>query len=371
MFGKLATQRFRTTRMMVFLAAWLLCHLGRADYRIGDICRVKGQEENTLQGMGIVAGLGGTGDGDSRPTQRALARMMELMGSRIGAGAQGQALLEELRNAKNVALVFVTAIVPPGGAQPGDQVDCVVSAVSAKSLEGGYLMITALKGPNPNDPTIYSTAQGLLNVEDNLFPQTAKVERGATIEREFRNEFVKDNKITLVLNKDNASFETAAEIERLINDLPDFRSRASSERGIARARGQDRVEVEIPEIYRDQPEYFISLVLENRMSPPISSNKVIINRRIKAVIVGADVEIAPVAVLHKNRVIQTGDLAGGIGAAGEFIKLDPREADQGANTKLRALVDALNALQTPAEDVIDIIMMLKQKQAISGQLIIQ
>src|SRR6186997_146331 len=79
-----------------------------AEFRIRDTCRVKGQEENILQGMGIVAGLKGTGDGDSKPTQRALAQMMEAMGNRIGSGPRG-AMLEELKNAKNVALVFVTA----------------------------------------------------------------------------------------------------------------------------------------------------------------------------------------------------------------------------------------------------------------------
>src|SRR5436305_4067313 len=105
----------------------------RAEFHIGDACRVKGQEENVLQGMGIVAGLKGTGDGDSKPTQRALAQMIEAM-ARVGPSPSGPKL-DELKSAKNVALVFVTAKVPPGGAQPGDFSDCTVSAVSAKSLE--------------------------------------------------------------------------------------------------------------------------------------------------------------------------------------------------------------------------------------------
>src|SRR5688572_3706913 len=74
----------------------------QAEFRIGDACRVKGQEENILQGMGIVAGLKGTGDGDSKPTQRALAQMMDLMGNRIGKGQGGQSMLDELKSAKNV-----------------------------------------------------------------------------------------------------------------------------------------------------------------------------------------------------------------------------------------------------------------------------
>ena len=117
--------------------ALLPADASRADHRIGDICRIKGQEENTLHGMGLVVGLRGTGDGDSKATLRALSRYMELMGHRLPNNAQGQPSLDELKNVKNVALVFVTATVPAGGAQQGDDLDCTLSAISAKSLEGG------------------------------------------------------------------------------------------------------------------------------------------------------------------------------------------------------------------------------------------
>jgi flagellar P-ring protein precursor FlgI len=339
----------------------------RADFRIGDACRVKGQEENILQGMGIVAGLKGTGDGDSKPTQRALAQMMEHMGNRIGTSAQGT-MLAELKNAKNVALVFVTAKVPPGGAQPGDFTDCTVSAVSAKSLEGGYLMISALKGPNPQDPTVYATAQGLLVVDDANLTQTARIPNGGTIEREFRNEFVKDGKVTLIIDKEYASFETSWEIARLINDQPDFGSAGNSQaKDVATARGQDRVELLVPELYQNKAEAFLSHVMDIRLPPPVTNNAVVVNKRLQAIIVGADVEIAPVAVMHKNRLIQTG----GAPPPNQFVPLDIVETEDSRNVKLKALVDALNALQVPTDDVIDIIIMLKQKRALSGQLIVQ
>jgi flagellar P-ring protein precursor FlgI len=354
--------------LLSLLLACCLASLAHAELRIGDACRVKGQEENTLQGMGIVAGLKGTGDGDSKPTQRALAQMMELMGNRLGAGPRGQTMLEELKNAKNVALVFVTCKVPPGGAQPGDFSDVTVSAVSAKSLEGGYLMISALKGPNPRDQAVYATAQGLLVIDDSSLAQTARIPNGATIEREFRNEFVKDGKITLIIDKEYASFATSAEIERMINQSPDFRSPGMSQaEGVAKARGQDRVEVTIPELYRDQVEAFLGYVMDIRLASPANNNTVIVNKRLQALIVGADVEIAPVAVMHKNRVIQTG----GAPPANQFVPLDVTEVEGNRNTKLKSLVDALNALQVPTDDVIDIIVMLKQKRALSGQLIIQ
>jgi flagellar P-ring protein precursor FlgI len=336
-----------------------------AEFHIGDVCRVKGQEENILQGMGIVAGLKGTGDGDSKPTQRALAQMMELL-ARVGPSPSGLKL-DELKNAKNVALVFVTAKVPPGGAQPGDFSDCTVSAVSAKSLEGGYLMISALKGPNPRDQLVYATAQGLLVVDDVNLPQTARIPNGATIEREFRNEFVKDGKITLIIEKEYASFATSNDIAEKINQpsTTDFKSSQSEK--TAKPVGQDRVEVIIPDLYQDNVEAFIGLVMQTRLTPPVTNNVVIVNKRLQAVIVGADVEIAPVAVMHKNRMIQTGAAP----PTSEFVPLDITESEGGRNTKLKALVDALNALQIPTDDVIDIIIMLKQKRALSGQLIVQ
>src|SRR5437868_6555621 len=82
-----------------------------ADHKLGDLCRIKGQEENTLHGVGLVVGLKGTGDGDSKLTMRALARYMELMGHRLGTDAKGNTSLDELKGVKNVALVSVTATV--------------------------------------------------------------------------------------------------------------------------------------------------------------------------------------------------------------------------------------------------------------------
>src|SRR4051794_1650007 len=155
----------------------------RADHRIGDICRIKGQEENILVGMGLVVGLKGTGDSDMKATQRALAHFMDMIGHRLGPGQGGQPVLDELKGAKNVALVYVTAVVPQGGAQQGDNLDCIVSAVSAKSLDGVNLMLTELKGPVPGDKTIYALAKGLVSVDDPNRPQSGRVPLGCQLER--------------------------------------------------------------------------------------------------------------------------------------------------------------------------------------------
>lgn len=336
-----------------------------ADHRVGDICRIKGQEENTLHGMGLVVGLKGTGDGDSKATMRALSRYMELMGHRLGSNTKGQTMLEELKSVKNVALVFVTATVPPGGAQQGDLLDCHVSAVSAKSLEGGTLMLTELHGPLPGDKTVYALASGLVSIDEVSKPQTGRVSQGCQMERSFTNAFVKDNKLLLVMNKDHASFETTSHLENLINSQPDFGYDTLNSQPVAKAVDQVKVEVRVPERYADNPALFASLLLQTRIFKPQMDTKVIINERKKAIVIGADVEIGPVAVMHKNRLIQTAQGE----AINEFVAVEP--VADGTQTKLTSLVTALNNLKVPAEDVIDIVKMLKHKRALFGELIIE
>ena len=128
----------------VFALVAMLVSPAAAVTRIKDISRLKGQEENTLQGWGLVVGLNGTGDGGNfLPTIRPLAQMLQLMGNQLGdAGPL------ELKNANNVALVLVTATVPAAGGRQGDQIDCQVMSIgAAKSLAGGRLFMTPLTGP--------------------------------------------------------------------------------------------------------------------------------------------------------------------------------------------------------------------------------
>jgi flagellar P-ring protein precursor FlgI len=360
----MTNQNSTIVKLLAALALASVCaSSARADHRIGDICRIKGQEENTLHGMGLVVGLRGTGDGDSKPTLRALARYMELMGHRLSPNQQGQPQIEELKNVKNVALVSVTATVPPGGAQQGDTLDCTVSAISAKSLEGGHLLLTELHGPLPADRTVYGLAQGPVAIDDPLLPQSGKVSLGCQIETKFQNQFVKDGKLTLVMNKDHAAFQTTADLETLINQQRDFNSESTGQ-GVAKAIDQVKIEVTVPPSYADNPALFASLLLDTRTYPPKTDSKVIINERKQAIIVGVDVEIGPVAVMHKGRLIQAGEQT-----YNEFVGVDP--AAEPEKPKLLALVDALNALKVPAADVIDIIKMLKHKRALFGELIIE
>jgi flagellar P-ring protein precursor FlgI len=345
-----------------------------ADHRIGDICRIKGQEENILHGFGLVVGLKGTGDTDFKAAQRALARYMELLGHRVASGQAGPSI-DELKSVKNVALVYVTATVPAGGAQQGDLLDCNLSATGAKSLDGGYLMLTELRGPLPEDKTVYALAKGYVSIDDPQKQQTARVLQGCQIERKIENDFIAEGgKLILVMNKDHAAFQTASVIEEAINDEPDFilpgpmqgeTNNGNGTHELARAIDQVTIEVTIPKTYAEKPTLFASTLLNVRLSPPQVDTRVIINERKQIFIIGADVEIGSVAVMHKNRLIQVGDQPG----VNEAVAFNPR--GDTSRPKLESLVAALNLLKVPTSDVIDIIKMLKHKRALFGELIIE
>ncbi len=337
--------------------------------KIGEICRLKGQETNTLQGLGLVVGLRGTGDADAAPTGRALARMMQLMGGPMSIDRTGQLNVSDVSEAKNVAMVFVTATVPAAGAQPGDHIDVRVNAINAKSLEGGTLMLTPLLGPRADNPTVYAMAQGKLNVSLDGPATTATIQGGAKMEAAVHASFHEDGMITLVLDKDFASFAAAQRIETEINNLTAAYSLGgdrgnASGRTRARAIDQVHIEVSIPELYLKNPIRFISLVLDTPVQLTSQSSRVVINEQKGIVVIGEDVEIAPVLVTHRNLSIDVGRRGGDLVAVNEA-------ADEPSNAKLKSLHEALNALDVPTEDLIEIIKTLKRKGDLYGQVIFQ
>jgi flagellar P-ring protein precursor FlgI len=352
--------------LVVFVATLSALSMARADHRVGDICRIKGQEENILHGMGLVTGLKGTGDSDMKVTQRALAHYMELLGHHLAKSDKGQTNFDELKNVKNVALVYIVATVPPGGAQQGDVLDCFVSAPGAKSLDGGYLMLTEMFGPIPGDKTVYALAKGQISIDDLQKPTSGRLLVGCQVERKIENKFVtSDGKVFLVINKDHSAFHTAVEVEQAVNNEKDFQN-SSSTTAIAKAIDQVTIEVTIPPIYKDNPTLFAYTLLSARLTPPQVDTRVIINERKQIFIIGSDVEIGPVAVMHKNRLIQ---VAGSDQPVNEAVAFNPR--GDTSKPKLESLVAALNLLKVPAGDVIDIIKMLKHKRALFGELIIE
>ena len=333
--------------------------------RLKNICRIKGQEENTLQGLGMVVGLKGTGDGPaSLPTIRALATAMQLMGNEIGAGGPA-----ELRDAKNVALVMVTATVPAAGARQGDELDCHISAISAKSLVGGRLFLTPLLGPLAESDRVFAIGEGALTLDDPSIPNVARIYRGCRLEEDFFNVFTKDDKITLVIDRNHADFAVAQEIAAVINSHFNFTSLEDRGAGgggedLAKAINAVNVEVQIPQELRQDPVAFVSQVLGLPITEPQTEARVVINQRAGSIVIGSEVEIGSVVVSHKNIVIETGDNL----PIDRFIPIDPAGTQP---AKLKAMVEALNAVKVPTEDIIEIILGLERNGKLHGRLIVE
>jgi flagellar P-ring protein FlgI len=327
-----------------------------------NICRVKGQEENTLQGLGLVVGLKGTGDGGNfMPTIRSLATAMQLMGSPIGKGGAG-----ELKDAKNVALVMVSVTVPAAGARQGDLLDCTVSSIGgAKSLAGGTLMMTPLQGPQVNSDRVYGFAQGGININDIKLPTSGRIFRGCRLEEDFFNAFAANGKLTLVLNKNYTDFQVAQDIADVINSQLSFQASGGN---IARAINQVNIEVQIPAQYYNDPVSFVSQVMSLPMMEPQTEARVVINPRAGSIVIGGDVEIGAVVVTHKNMVIETADNPNPPPPG--FVPVDTSNTPQ-STTKLKALISALNAVKVPTEDVIEIIKGLDRDGKLRGTLVIE
>ena len=343
-----------------------ISHATAGTLNLGELVRFKGQETNTLQGLGLVVGLQGTGDSGALPTARALARMMQLMGGPVSVQNTGLLDLREVEASKNVAMVFVTATVPAVGAQSGDQIDVSINAINAKSLAGGTLMLTPLLGPRADNPTVYAVAQGPIEMSDDTPLTTGRVTGGAKMEASVPAVYAKDNRLTLILNKDFASFDTAQRIEDEINNLSSLTMGgpevATAEDRIARAIDPLHVEVMIPEVYQSSPIQFIWYLIKIPIRLADHDNRVVINEREGVVAIGADVEIAPVLITHRNLRIEAGGL-GFVPIAGD------QSPDDGA--KLKSLAAALNRLDVPTADLIAIIKTLQAKGDLYGEVIYQ
>ena len=287
---------------------------------------------------------------------------MQLMGSPIGKGGAG-----ELKDAKNVALVMVTATVPAAGARQGDLLDCTVSSIGgAKSLAGGTLMMTPLQGPHVNSDRVYAFAQGAINLNDIKVPTSGRVFRGTRLEEDFFNPFTKDGKLTLVLNKNYSDFQVSQDVAELINSQLSFQSSSGN---LAKAINQVNIEVRIPAQYQSEPVSFVSQVLSLPMLEPQTEARVVVNPRAGSIVIGGDVEIGAVVVTHKNMVIETADNP----AAGvpEFKAIDTSPQQPQTATKLKSLVAALNAVKVPTDDIIEIIKGLERDGKLRGVLVVE
>jgi flagellar P-ring protein precursor FlgI len=312
--------------------------------------------------MGLVIGLNGTGEVNDGPTMRAVARAMEILGNPVAPPSARQSGLDELKKMKNVALVMVTAKVPATGARRGDRVDCFVSAINGKSLDGGQLAFASLQGPNTQDPRVYALCQGQVTIDNPAQPMVGVVHGGCQMEADLLTPFYRDGYITLILDKNHADFQTANDIVQLVREKV-----AYSETGDARteetvtAIDAANIRVRIPELFMRDPVAFASDLLEIQIEEPQAESRVVINPRAGTIVISGDVEIGDVIVSHKNVVVDAT-------TAPSFAAID---TDQSSAPKLQTLVDQLNSLKVPTTDMIEIIRGIERNGKLHGRLIIE
>lgn len=360
--------------LMALSLSGMLVDRAEGETRLRNICRVKGQEENVLRGFGLVVGLNGTGEAGDGPTMRAVARAMELMGSPVSSnGMLDQAAIMELKKMKNVALVIVTATVPATGARRGEKLDCTVSAMSGKSLEGGQLAFAALQGPNLHDKTIYALCNGTVHVESPVSPTVGRVHNGCQMEQDVYTPFFlrRDDGmyITLVVDKYHASFHIADDIVRAIEssyagyyDTPGDNGPATSahetdRRQFVFAQDPTNIIVRIPERYELDPVAFAAEVLDLRITEEDPEARVDINLRTNTITISGDVRIGDVVVLHKNIIVEA-----------EAVRVTELGDRQVKNPSLDRLVDQLSKLKVPDHEIIEIIRSIDRLGKLHGKL---
>jgi flagellar P-ring protein precursor FlgI len=351
------------------VAALLAILAGPAQARpkLESICTVAGQQEVRLIGMGLVTGLKGTGDGGKfLPMINALGMALRKLDN-PASGAP------DLKEVNNVALVLIEATVPPNGIRRGQRIDCFVNSIgAAKSLRGGRLMVSPLGSQVITDERVMGLASGAVLVEDAAVPTSGKIASGVVVTEDVINDFVQNNQLTLLLDRDHASFRSASEVALAVNADMSFESKGEP---LAFARSPGVVEVLIPPQYRQDPLRFIAQVLDVQIDNPHTQARVVVNAKAGTVIVTGEVEISPVAISHKNLSLTIGtaeDQAAaqpaepvpGVG----FVAITDQQSRQ-APQKLKQLIDALNQLRVPTSDVIDILKDLHRAGKLHAELI--
>ncbi len=330
--------------------------------KVGDITRTGGQRRNFLVGLGLVIGLNGTGDGgDYAATVNPLREMLAKFSDPV--------TVRDLGPANNVAVVSLMATIPANGVREGDELDVhVVSNGAASSLKGGRLFVAPLRGPTPDSPFV-ALAQGSVELEDPTTPTNGIVKKGAVMEIDMAYKFIENGRFWLVLEDAHASWTTANNIAKIIND-----AEGGDGQTLATAVDPKNVLVTIPAIEQARPDGFMARVqrLDVYMLP--SEARVQINERTGTLIVTGDVEISPVVISHKGLTISTIDpkpvasQRNPLITSKEIVALDTTNA---GGAKLQDLVGALEQLKVPAEDRITIVKELHKTGKLHAKLIVE
>jgi flagellar P-ring protein precursor FlgI len=262
--------------------------------RIKDIASIQGVRSNQLFGYGLVIGLNGTGDKSGTTfTIQALVNMLEEMGIHVN--------VDDVK-VNNVAAVIINATLPPF-ARIGQKIDVTVSSIGdAKSLQGGTLLMTPLKGV---DGKIYALAQGPIAVGGYSIggaagggvtknhPTVGRISEGAYVERELPLTLENKEELTIVLGEPD--FNTVKRIARVID----------SELGESLVRPVDSgaLKLKVPDSFKTRIVDMIATI-GNLEVVPDSVAKVIVNERTGTVVIGENVRISEIAVAHGNLSIQ-------------------------------------------------------------------
>ncbi|EGQ8680206.1 flagellar basal body P-ring protein FlgI [Vibrio parahaemolyticus] len=342
---------------------------------IMDLVDVRGIRENQLVGYGLVVGLAGQGDRNQvKFTSQSITNMLRQFGVQID-----DSMDPKLRN---VASVSVTASVDPM-AGPGQTLDVVVSSIGdAKSLRGGTLLLTPLRGI---DGEVYAIAQGSVvvgglsaegksgsKVEVNT-PTAGRVPNGATLEREIKTDFNQRDEITLNLRK--PSFTTAKNIAREINN--------TFGPNVAVAINKARVDMRAP---KDTQQRVIMMSMLEEMSVVEGRKpaRIVFNSRTGTVVIGKNVKVGEAAVSHGNLTVRISEAEKvsqpNAFADGETKVVNQTDIDVNEElaqmviwppgTELNTIVDAVNSLGATPTDLMSILQALNEAGALNAELVV-
>src|SRR5690606_16563974 len=360
------------------LMVFVLCAqsvFARAD-RLKDIATLAGVRSNPLVGYGLVVGLSGTGDQTTQTpfTAQSFSNMLKQFGIVIPAGTNFQL--------KNVAAVSIHASLP-AFIKPGQTIDVTVSSVgNAKSLRGGALLMTALKGA---DGQVYALAQGELvvggfgadgadgsRVTVNI-PSAGRIPNGAIVEREVPNTFAQSS--GLIFNLKRADFTTAMRVAEMINDRMGP--------GVAQATDAMSISVTAPQDINQRVSY-VSLLENMQVTVGEAPARVVINSRTGTIVVGQHVTVSPVAVTHGSltvtvaenlQVSQPNAFSGGQTVVTPQSNVSVQQESNRMfelkkSTTLEEIVRAVNQVGAAPGDLMAIIEALKEAGALNAELVV-
>ena len=366
--------RAATTALAVAMALPLLLASAPAGAeRLKDLASIAGVRQNQLLGYGLVVGLDGSGDQTTQTpfTVQSIVSMLQQLGVNLPQGTSLQL--------KNVAAVMVTASLP-AFAQPGQTLDITVSSMgNAKSLRGGTLLMTPLKGA---DGQVYGMAQGNVlvggvgvaaggsSLQVNHL-SVGKISGGATVERAVASALGENNLIKLELN--TTDFATASRVVEAINDK--YGS------GIAYALDGRVIRVQSPSS-SDQRVAFIGSLEDIDVKPARQAAKVIMNARTGSVVMNQTVTLETCAISHGNlsisvssepQVSQPNPLSGGRTVVTQNSQVDIKK-DGGkvmlvkGGASLAEVVKALNAIGATPQDLLAILQAMKAAGSLRAEL---